>query len=607
MSALRYQPVSNPIMHQSPFQLANDHATLAFDPLGTVVSLRERSSGREWQDRECRVPLFAAERSGVTFPPTEITVAGSTVRLVFAQFGFSCEVACKEEADHFLFRLESVAGPHPETLCFFGLRVAPQPASGTLHHGRQLNTVWDDQFSVTLLALHRDTEARSLPGHILQARAHDRFSLVGAQCALLTVPTSQLDRALVNIAGQYGLPQPTLEGQPAKLSPVIRRGYMMVGIDAAHAGQALAWAKRGNFRHVAIDAGTWHDRYGHYRVHPEKFPGGIDTFRAFVDRFHAAGIGVGIHFSSPSIGWEDPYMTPVPDRRLSSAGHFRLAKAITATDRWLETEAHPLVLNRRVVFDYQDFGPQTAAFGVGHDHLDTLSIAMDNTPFVLRVDDELIRVRHNLQGMGFEALERGMYGTAPAPHTAGAELVLLRQLYGAFIFDSYTTLLDEVAGSVAEIYNSCGLDMIYFDCMEGMAGPPWHARARLHEAFLKTFDRECLVQGSDYPHFSWHWFARYGTSDCVPSNANDHVDHTRIPRARACRDNRMPADMGWFQLYAARENRAATTPAEVAYVCERAEEWNASIAIQTTLDDLKNHPDTGRVLDIVAAHEKRVQ
>jgi hypothetical protein len=588
-------------------QLANEHAALFIEPLGTVISLRERERGREWQDRACRVPLFAAERAGVTFPPTEIAVAGSMVRLVFAQFGFSCHLACRTAADHFLFRVESVDGPRPEMLCFFGLRVAPEPVHGTLHHGRQLNTVWDDRFSVTLLALHRDTEARSLPDHVLQARAHDRFGLVGAQCALLTVPTAQLDRALVNIAGRYGLPQPTLDGQPAKLSPVVRRGNLIAAIDAADADQALAWAKRGNLRHVVIDAGTWHDRYGHYRIHPGKFPGGVDAFRAFVERFHATGIGMGIHLGSSNIGWEDPYMTPVPDRRLTTAGRFRLASAVGASDRWLQTDAHPLVLNRRVVFDYRDFGPQTAAFGAGHDHLETVSIAMDDTPCVARLDDELIRLRHNLQGMGFEALERGIYGTAPSAHAAGAEIVILRQLYGAFLLDLYSTLLDEVAASVADIYNACGLDMIYFDCLEGMAGPPWHARARLHEAFLRRLDRECLAQGSDYPHFSWHWFARYGTSDCVPSNASDHVAHTRIPRARDCRDNRMPADMGWFQLYAERENRAATTPAEVAYLCERAGEWHASIAIQSTMHDLKNNPDTGRILDIVAAHEQRMQ
>ncbi len=557
-------------------KLSNDHCDLALGETGVVLSLFERAAGREWQARDLRVPLFAALHTGVTLPPTRMQVVGDGFHLEFAQCGFACSVSCRALPDHFLFKVESVSGPAPDAIGLFGIHVTPDQTHGELHFGTRLNTVWDDSFSVTLLALNPDTEARSLPGRILQARAHQRFGLEGAGCALLTVPTVRLDQALVDFAVRYNLPQPTLDGKPAKLSPMVRRGYLFTDFDAANADRILDWAKRGRFAHVVMHAGSWHDRAGHYRVHPERIPGGTPALRAIAERFHRADIGVGIHLGSADIGWEDPYMTPVPDRRLATGSRFRLSTAVGPNDPYLTTDVHPLLVTRRVLYNYNAFGENTAALASGTgDQLDTVSVELDDRPFTVRVDDELIRVRHLMQGMGFEVVERGLYGTQPAPHAAGGEIVVLRQLYNSFLLDVYTSLLDEVADSVARIYNECQLDMIYFDCGEGFGGPPWHARARVHDAFLRRFDRECLAQGSDHPHYSWHWFARYGTSDCVPSQSNAHVDHTRVPRALTCRDNRMPADMGWFQLYAANARHAATTPAEAAYLCERADELNA--------------------------------
>ena len=586
-------------------QLSNDHCHLTIGSDGAPVSLCERASGREWLPAaDFRVPAFSAERHGVTVPPTRIEFSKQCIRLDFEHIGFSCFIACRATADQFIFKVDRVTGPEPEVLTFFGVHLSPDPFSGELRHGRRLNTVWDDSFSVTLLSLNPKTESRSLPERIVQARAHARFGLEGAACAVLTVPTAQLDRALANLAAQHGLPQPTLNGEPAKLSPIVRKGYLFLPMEARDADLVLECARRGRFGHVMINAGSWHDRYGHYRIHPERFPGGTKAFRAMVDRFHRASIGVGIHMASPCIGWEDPYMTPVPDRRLASSGRFRLAAATGTDDSYLVADAHPLLMTRRVIYNYNDFGENTAALAAGDgDRLDTVSVELDDRPFTVRVDDELIHVRHRVQGLGFDVLQRGQHGTKSAAHAAGAEIVVLSQLYGSFLLDPYTSILDEVAESVATIYNECALDMIYFDCGEGFANPPWHARSIFHEAFLRRLDRECLVQGSDHTHHSWHWFARYGTSDCVPSDSDAHVDLTRVPRAMACRDNRMPADMGWFQLYAASEGREATTVRNVAHLCDRAAALRASISIQTSVADLKNNPDIGGMLDALASHQ----
>ncbi len=589
----------------SDLKFSNDYCDLRLGNDGLVRGLMERGAGREWQDPSFRVPLFGAVHSGVALAPTRVDAENGLFHLRFEQIGFACSVRIRPCQEHFLIEVDAISGPPPEVLTFFGIALSPASAEGEIHRGAGLNTIWDNRFSMTLLSLNERTDADSIDGRIFRARADARFGLQQASCALLTVPTHRLDRALVELAGRYGLPTPTLGGQPAKLSPTIRRGYLFTDLDSESAGQVLEWTRRGGFGHILLYAGVWHDRFGHYRVHPERFPGGTATFRAIVDRFHQAGIGVGIHFGSANIGWEDPYMTPVPDRRLAVGARFRLARPVGAEDRWLETNAHPLMAVRRTLFEYQRFGANWAALGSSEsDRLDPVAVDLDTAPCVARLDDELIRMRHNLAGMGFEALERGMYGTRPSSHAEGTEIVVLRQLFGSFLMDVYSTLLDEVAESVAAIYNQCQLDMIYFDCGEGYAGPAWNARARLHSAFLRRFHRECLVQGSDYPHHSWHWCSRGGTSDAVPTCADAHTDHTRVPRARTCLDNRMPADLGWFPLYANSPEHHATRPAEVAHLCRRAAELGASISIQTKIAELRNNPDTGAILDVVGRHER---
>ena len=64
------------------------------------------------------------------------------------------------------------------------------------------------------------------------------------------------------------------------------------------------------------------------RINEKNFPGGLDGFKAAADKIHAAGLKIGVHLFGPSISSNDPYITPVPDKRLAGVNCPPLAEDI---------------------------------------------------------------------------------------------------------------------------------------------------------------------------------------------------------------------------------------------------------------------------------------
>ena len=108
--------------------------------------------------------------------------------------------------------------------------------------------------------------------------------------------------------------------------------------------------------------------------------------------------------------------------------------------------------------------------------------------------------------VGLSGVTRGAYNTTAAAHPAGATVYLMTQVYGGFLPDPSTDMLAEVGANIARAYNSAGMDMIYFDGLEGHSatGPPGVAEAMLHQAFFDSLQREALVESSSGGGFLWH-------------------------------------------------------------------------------------------------------
>ena len=68
--------------------------------------------------------------------------------------------------------------------------------------------------------------------------------------------------------------------------------------------------------------------WGHFVLSESQFPNGRVGLRRAVDKARAVGLHLGVHTLTNFINTNDPYVTPVPDPRLSITGQSTLVGAI---------------------------------------------------------------------------------------------------------------------------------------------------------------------------------------------------------------------------------------------------------------------------------------
>jgi hypothetical protein len=99
---------------------------------------------------------------------------------------------------------------------------------------------------------------------------------------------------------------------------------------------------------------------------------------------------------------------------------------------------------------------------------------------------------------GLVGCVRGALGTSAAAHTAGAQVGHLAQMYGELLARPGTPLFEKIATRLADVYNGCGFDAVYFDGSEGTAalGSEQIPISMFEELFYSKLNRDILVEGS---------------------------------------------------------------------------------------------------------------
>ena len=131
----------------------------------------------------------------------------------------------------------------------------------------------------------------------------------------------------------------------------------------------------------------------------------------------------------------------------------------------------------------------------------------------------------NASGLG--TVTRGAYNTTSSSHPAGTTLYLLTQVYGGFLPDPATNMIDEIAGNIARAYNEAGFSMVYFDGLEGHSATGPLSEAMLHQGFYNHLERDALVESSSSDGFNWHLNTRTGQSDWAATDRRAFLDFTK--------------------------------------------------------------------------------
>ena len=285
------------------------------------------------------------------------------------------------------------------------------------------------------------------------------------------------------------------------------------------------------------------------------FPNGLDGLKTVVDKFHAAGLKVGIHTLTGCISPHDPWVRPVPDPRLATDGTYTLTADLSETDTGVPTAEPPG--NHPTIWAYGSRGN------------------------CIRIDDELIQysVLSRDGQLGFFECRRGAFGTKVAPHKKGA--AVQHMLDPIRLFHPRRALH---AGRRSGRRDRQRLQHV-------RPGPDLHGRCRGDARLVRRGPDAARdlhaaeasgAGGSEcWGHHSWPFHSRVGAWDHpkwgLKRFADDHlraVEHYR-------RDDLLEAQLGWWVMLGPSRDWDMEMPDEIEYLSAKALGHDAPLSFQS--------------------------
>ncbi len=528
--------------------LENDLARLFLDARGRAVGLVDRATGK---DHGAPTParFVTVTKGGVAEQASACHREGDRLVFTTARSGITAAVQVTVKPRYFVLELVEVSDPAVEAVVFGGLAV-------DLAENMSPSVAWasDGQFAAAVVPLNLQVEVGLRGGSYpaFAPRCERQYGVTGARIALAGCPTHAVRDVLKEIVQAEGLPYSPLGGPFAIDAPENRGSYLFAMVSESDVDEWIALGRRGGFAEIHFC--PWWRGMGHYEPAPHLYPHGLAGLKEVADKLHAAGFQVGMHTLTGCIQVDDPWVSPVPDKRLAKDARFTLARAVSADDTVIPTVERPEGLE---VF-WSD-------------------LSTGNT---LQIGDEIVAYSGISQDppYGFTGCTRGQWGTRRSAHAQGATAEHLVASYCCYIPDENSTLVDEVADCIARPFNACRADMIYLDGSEGMRTA--HAVATMKHAIFTRLQGRVLVESSSGPWGAWPFHSRVGTWDHPVYGFNRFTDLHCEALARYSADELLPGHMGWWVITGPTGDHAGMFPEDMEYFCGKCLGWDWSMSLQ---------------------------
>jgi hypothetical protein len=418
------------------------------------------------------------------------------------------------------------------------------------------NTASATAFGSTLQAYCRNRDRE----RIISNWGNDKFvalpfddgGIIGSRIALFAGPATDALDMLGSIELAEGLPHPMLDGVWAKQSPRATQSYLIVDFGEATMDEAIRMTQRAGLKVVYHSSPfeTW----GHFKLKPDLFPRGWESFRDCVAKAGEAGIGIGFHTLSNFITPNDSYVTPIPDRRLARIGSSALAVGVDAEQTEIPV-ADPSWFQKK-------------------SDMNTVAVG-----------SELIRYEDVSTAAPWQLLrcQRGAWGTKASAHGRGEAVgKLMDHPYKVFLTDAW--LGQEVARRIGEFSNYTGAMQLSLDGLEGnwssgmgQYGCSLFTKA-WYDALTPAQQGRFINDASDPHHFTWHIATRYNWGEPWYAGFRESQTILRLRNQLFYTRNLIPRMLGWFSL------RPETTLEDAEWLCARAAGYDAGFALATSFD-----------------------
>ncbi|MBL0169708.1 MAG: hypothetical protein IPP90_03110 [Gemmatimonadaceae bacterium] len=591
--------------------LSSGALQVALDKRGVLTTFRNSVLDVNFLMAEHNAALLTLVSDAKRYAPTAMRVAsspsGKTLTLQYAPTGVRIVVRVREEPTHLALEIVSAIPEGKIDAVVWGPYVTPV----TQTIGEVIGVVRDGRVAVGLQILNMKTLGGDLPnsegstwargiaavavpgGSALQAYSINRHrarrvdawggnqkdmpvpaivgeTVVGSSIALFTCAESETLDVLERIEVAERLPHPTIDGVWFRKSPLFEKSYMISSFGESDVDEMIGYAKRAGLFSLYHEGpfASW----GHFVLSETQFPNGRQGMKVAVDKARAAGLHFGVHTLTNFINTNDPYVTPVPDDRLSVTGSSTLVSPIDAGQREI------------VVASPEYFREEK------ENHLHTVKIGK-----------ELIQYQSVTLTRPFTLLncQRGAFGTTASAHRAGDTVGKLFDHSYKVFFPNFA-MQREVARNLADFLNDTGVDHIDFDGHEGglASGQGDYALAVFAKDVLDQTRHDLINGTSTSKTFYWHIGSYYNWGEPWYGGFKESMQQYRIDNQGLFDRNYMPHMLGWYLLT---EN---TTLAEMEWMLSRAAGYRAGFAMVARPPALRKNPLTPALLDAIREWER---
>lgn len=581
---------------------------MSINKQGSLTELSNSASGKNYLSADTLSGLITLVSKSMRFQPSSMSYDKTQKKMTlgYKEAGVTIDVRVENKNTHLLLEIiravpaikidAIIWGPFPNTIGKTIGEIIGVVRDGEISLGIQvlnIKTLGGDYPS-----LEGSTWARGIAavpakwGSKLQAysinRDHDRFvdawgglyknmpvkalkgeTVVGSKIAVFSCKEAQTFDRLEQIEIAENLPCPKVNGVWFKKSNVYGKSYMISSYGEKDIDEMIGYTKRAGL--VSLYHEGPFKSWGKFVLNPEQFPNGKDGLKNCVDKAHAAGLFLGMHTLTNFINTNDPYVSPVPDNRLSFTGTSTLNRNVDADQNTIE------------VISPEYFNDEKG-----------------NNLHTVKIGSELIRYKSVSSTAPYLLLDcqRGAFGTTRTAHQAGDQVgKLLDHSYNVFFPN--LNMQREIATNIANLMNETGVDHLDLDGHEGAlaSGQGDYALELFAKDVYDQVKHDFIIGTSLSKTFYWHIGSYYNWGEPWYGGFKESMQQYRIDNQGLFDRNYMPHMLGWYLLA---EN---TTLSEMEWMLSRAAGYNAGFAMVARPAALRKNSQTNQLLDAIREWE----
>ncbi|MBM3401279.1 MAG: hypothetical protein FJY21_03015 [Bacteroidetes bacterium] len=576
---------------------------------GTVTELSNTSTGKNYLATDTIASLITLVSKNNRYPASSMTYdkVKKKITLGFKEAGVSIEIQSTTKNSHLVFEISKAVPESKIDAIIWG----PFPNTIGKTIGEIIGVVRDGEVSLGIQVLNIKTLGGAYPsaegstwargiaavpaawGSNLQAysinRDRNRFvdawgglyknmpvaalkgeTVVGSKIAVFSCQESKTFDLLEQIEIAENLPHPTIDGVWYKKSKLYGKSYMISSYGENDIDEMIAYTKRAGL--VSLYHEGPFKSWGNFVLDPQQFPNGKNGLKTCVDKAHAAGLYLGMHTLSNFINTNDPYITPIPDNRLSFTGTSNLNSKIDADQTSIEIISPEYFIDEK-----------------------------GNNLHTVKIGSELIRYKSVSNTAPYFLLDcqRGAFGTIKAEHPAGEQVGKLFD-HSYNVFFPNLDMQRDIAKNIADLMNETGVDHLDLDGHEGAlaSGQGDYAIELLAKDVYDRVKHDFMIGTSLSKTFYWHIGSYYNWGEPWYGGFKESMQQYRIDNQGLFDRNYMPHMLGWYLLA---EN---TTLAEMEWMLARAAGYNAGFAMVARPAALRKNPLSNQLLDAIREWER---